>query len=140
MTRVDIESFFAGYQQAMMRHDAAAVAAHHAGDGLLESPWAGAVKGRSAIEQMHRAWFAAFPDTTYDSQELLIDGERIAWLVHLAGTDRGGFMGLPPSGKLFHCPVVLLCTLRDGLIVRDQRIYDFTGLLIQIGVLKARPV
>ena len=124
----------------MMRHDAAGVAALHAEDGLLESPWAGAVKGRSAIEQVHRAWFAAFPDCTFDSQELLIDGDRIAWLVRIAGTDKGGFMGLPPTGKPFQCPVVVLCTLRDGQIVRDQRIYDFTGLLIQIGVLKARPV
>ena len=89
MTRVDIESFFAGYHEAMMRHDAAGVAALHAEDGLLESPWAGAVKGRSAIEQVHRAWFAAFPDCTFDSQELLIDGDRIAWLMRMEGTDRG---------------------------------------------------
>ena len=29
--------------------------------------------------------------------------------------------------------------VRDGLIVRDRRIYDFTGLLLQIGILKAKP-
>ena len=27
----------------------------------------------------------------------------------------------------------------DGAIVRERRIYDFTGLLIQLGVLKSRP-
>ena len=31
-------------------------------------------------------------------------------------------------------------TLRDGLIVHERRVYDFTGMLIQIGLLKAKPV
>jgi hypothetical protein len=36
--------------------------------------------------------------------------------------------------------VVLMYTLKDGQVVREKRIYDFTGMLIQIGVLKAKPV
>jgi hypothetical protein len=28
---------------------------------------------------------------------------------------------------------------KDGLIVRGKAIYDFTGWLVQIGVLKAKP-
>jgi hypothetical protein len=35
---------------------------------------------------------------------------------------------------------VFLYELRDHHIVRERRIYDFTGLLVQIGVLKAKPV
>ncbi len=31
-------------------------------------------------------------------------------------------------------------TLKDGKVVHERRIYDFTGMLIQIGVLKAKPV
>ena len=27
----------------------------------------------------------------------------------------------------------------DGQIVQERRVYDFTGMLVQIGVLKARP-
>ncbi|MGH9146149.1 MAG: hypothetical protein ACRD1Q_05525 [Vicinamibacterales bacterium] len=29
--------------------------------------------------------------------------------------------------------------LRDGQIVHERRIYDFTGILIQVGLLKAKP-
>ena len=29
--------------------------------------------------------------------------------------------------------------LKDGQIARERRIYDFTGLLVQIGLLKAKP-
>ena len=33
----------------------------------------------------------------------------------------------------------LIYDLRGDKIVRERRIYDFTGMLVQIGVLKARP-
>ena len=35
--------------------------------------------------------------------------------------------------------VVLLHELQEGRIVREQRIYDFTVLLMQVGVLRAKP-
>jgi hypothetical protein len=49
-------------------------------------------------------------------------------------------MGVPPTGKPFRVPMVLVNTLKNGQIVHERRIYDFTGLLVQIGVLKAKPV
>jgi hypothetical protein len=35
--------------------------------------------------------------------------------------------------------MVTVCRVADGLIVHERRIYDFTGMLVQIGVLKAKP-
>jgi predicted ester cyclase len=51
----------------------------------------------------------------------------------------GGFMGLPPTGKPFRLPIVHFYEFQDGHILPERRIYDFTGLLVQIGVLKAKP-
>jgi hypothetical protein len=36
-------------------------------------------------------------------------------------------------------PAVFFYQFENGKIVRERRIYDFTGLLVQIGVLKAKP-
>lgn len=60
--------------------------------------------------------------------------------VTISGTNIGGFMGLPPTNKHFSFPAVLIFTLRDGQIARERRIYDFTGFLMEIGVLKAKPL
>jgi len=30
-------------------------------------------------------------------------------------------------------------TVADGFVVEERRIYDFTGVLVQVGVLKAKP-
>ena len=49
-------------------------------------------------------------------------------------------MGLPPSGRGFKLRTVMMFELKGRKIVREQRIYDFTGMLIQVGILKAKPV
>jgi predicted ester cyclase len=56
-----------------------------------------------------------------------------------SGDDRGGFMGLPPTGRHVTIPVVFVYEFRDGQIVHERRVYDFTGLLVQVGTLKAKP-
>jgi predicted ester cyclase len=99
----------------------------------------GTVRGRRAIEDVYRAMFRAFPDVGFAAEALLIDGDRLAQSLMMTGTDTGGFLGLPPTGKAFRLPIVILCTLTNGCIVHERRIYDFTGMLIQIGVLKAKP-
>ena len=139
MTRDDIMALFARRHEAMVQRDAAALAAEYAEGAVAESPWVGTVKGREAIEQAWRAVFSAFPDQVFYEEELLVDGDRAALFATAAGTDLGGFMGLPPTGKPFRTPVVFLFTFDDRHIVHERRIYDFTGMLVQIGVLKAKP-
>jgi predicted ester cyclase len=105
----------------------------------VESLMAGTVKGRAAIAEVYRAWLTAFPDVVVTSEDPLVDGLKGAQTVTQAGTDMGGFMGLPPTGKPFRLPIVHLYQFQDGYIQHERRIYDFTGLLVQIGVLKAKP-
>lgn len=101
---------------------------------------AGTVKGRGAIQQVHDAWFAAFPNFTLQHEQLIIDGDRAVQIATISGTDTGGFMGLPPTGTAFQVPVAFVYALASGQITGFQVIYDFTGVLIQIGMLRAKPV
>lgn len=140
MTRDDVIALFTRRQDALRRHDAPALAADHADDCVLSSPMAGQVVGRDAIADVYRTWFSGFPDLELQQEELVIDGDRVVQILTMSGTDTGGFMGLPPTGKAFRVPIVMSYTLRDGRITRWQTIYDFTGILVQIGMLKAKPV
>ena len=73
------------------------------------------------------------------TERLVIDGNTVVQVATLEGTDIGGFMGLDPSGRSFKAPAVFIYEFLDRKIVRESRIYDFTGVLIQIGLLKAKP-
>lgn len=139
MTRDEIVAFFDRRQAAWRALDAAALTADHAPDASLVSPTVGTVKGRDAIERSYRLWFAAFPDLECTQEYLLIDGPKVAVPCKVVGTHKGEFFGLAASGKRFELRAVFIYTLGAGQIVDERRILDFTGLLVQLGVLKTRP-
>jgi steroid delta-isomerase-like uncharacterized protein len=139
MTRAEILALIEAREAAANRRDVEALTKTHAEDGVLESSMAGTVKGHAAIGDVHRAWFSAFPDMTLATDQVLIDGDRAVVVATITGTNRGGFLGLPPSNKPFRVSIVAFYTFKDGYISHGRHIYDFTGLLVQIGVLKARP-
>ena len=139
MTRQQVLELFKRRENAYEDLDAAALATDYADDAVIESPTAGVHQGREAAERALRAIFAAFLDLTVTIEHLIIDGENVASVLTLEGTHIGDFLGIPPTGKRFQMPAVFFYQLENGKIVRERRIYDFTGLLLQIGVLKAKP-
>jgi steroid delta-isomerase-like uncharacterized protein len=141
MTRPEITDLIARVLDAWRRRDVSALADFHAEDGIVESPFAGGTtRGREAIAKVYEAFFHAFPDLTMQTDEPLIDGGRVVLVTRLSGTDRGGFMGMHPTGRFVDFPCVLLFDIENGLIARERRIYDFTGLAVQVGAIKAKPV
>ena len=140
MTRDETQQFFDRRIDAWRRRDADVLMRAHTDDCVLESPLAGKVIGRAAIESVYRAFVTSFPDFTIENPELIVDGDRVVQTVTFAGTNTGGFMGMAPTGKRFSFAAVLICTMRDGQIAHEKRIYDFTGFLLEIGVLKAKPI
>jgi steroid delta-isomerase-like uncharacterized protein len=141
MTRDEIAVLFARRQKAWDQLDAAALAADYTDDATVDSPLAGgSATGRDAIEKLYVTYFAAFPDFKVEQEMMLVDGENVAQLVRVTGTDNGGFMGMAPTGRTFDMPCILLFDFENGLIARERRIYDFTGLAVQVGAIKAKPV
>jgi steroid delta-isomerase-like uncharacterized protein len=140
MTRDEVVAFFNRRMEGLNRLDAAMVASLHTEDGVVESPFAGGIaEGREAIERVYEAFFKSFSTAEFRLEQLLIDGERVALLAHIHGTNKGGVLGLPPTDRPFSISLVSLCDMRDGLIARERRIYDFTGMLLQVGAIKAKP-
>ncbi|HEX2338952.1 MAG TPA: ester cyclase [Vicinamibacterales bacterium] len=139
MTRDEILAFFERRLETWRRHDAAALAADHAEDSLVQSPTQPLQRGREAIESVYKLWFTAFPDYQFIQEEVIIDGQRAAVIARIVGTHEGEFFGMAPTKRRFECRVVFVYTMKDGQIVHERRILDFTGVLLQIGVLKARP-
>jgi len=139
MNRKEILEFFARRDAVWQQHDADALASDHTNDGLVESPFRGNVYGQSAIQNNYAQWFVSFPDAQYSTEHLLIDGDNVAQFIKMSGTQKGDFCGLPPTGKKFEMRCSFLFFFVDNKVAREIRIYDFTGILLQLGVLKAKP-
>ncbi len=139
MTRQEIAEFFAKRDAAWQRHDSAILVADHAENGGVDSPLRGKVQGHQAILYTYTDFFDSFPDAQYFTESLLIDGNKVAQFVKMTGTQKGDFCGLPPSGKRFQMNCAFLFYFDENKIAHEFRIYDFTGILVQLGVLKAKP-
>ena len=140
MTHDEVLDLCRRWQAAFDTRDLKVLASLYADPATLESPMAGTVTGRDAVVAATKGLFAFFPDVTVTSEVPIVDGDRAAIVAELAGSHIGTFMGLPETNKRFRFGLVFLIDVHDGQIVRDRRIYDFTGVLVQMGVLKAKPL
>jgi uncharacterized protein (TIGR02246 family) len=139
-TRDEMLALMQRRRAAWEAHDPAALAATHAEKGVVVSPTGGVLEGRAEIERIYRLWFSAFSNVRFVDDDVLIDGDRVAQIARVAGTHTGDFFGLPPTGRQVEVQVALVMKIADGAVVEERRIYDFTGVLVQVGVLKAKPV
>jgi predicted ester cyclase len=106
---------------------------------VVVSPTGGVLEGRTEIERIYRVWFTAFPDLVFTTEDLLVDENRVALLCRITGSHAGEFFGMPPTGRRIEVSGCFIYRVEGGLIVHERRILDFTGLLVQVGVLRAKP-
>jgi uncharacterized protein (TIGR02246 family) len=139
MTREQIFALFTRRETGWRARDAHALAGDHAPDGVVVSPTGGVLEGRAEIERIYRVWFVGFPDLTFTTEDLLVDGDRAALLCRFTGSHLGEFFGMAPTGRHIEVSGAFIYRLENDLIVHERRILDFTGLLIQVGVLRAKP-
>jgi uncharacterized protein (TIGR02246 family) len=140
MTRDEILALVKRRNAAWAARDPAALAATHAENAIVASPTGGVLQGRAEIERVYRLWFSAFPDILMHQDHVLIDGDRVVVIARLSGTHSGEFFGLSPTGRHVEVQVALLMKVAGGFVIDERRIYDFTGVLVQVGVLRAKPV
>ncbi len=105
----------------------------------MASPTGGVLEGRAEIERVYTLLFSAFPDITTHEETSVIDGDRAVQILQFSGTHAGEFFGVSATHRHVEVTVACVMTLADDRIVEERRIYDFTGLLVQVGVLKAKP-
>lgn len=139
MTRDEVKTFFDRRQQAWRTRAVATLTACHTETCIIESPMFGAIQGRAAIEKSYRELFTMFEDWEFEGEELVAEGNRVAQPFKIRATQTKEFFGVAATGRRFEIHGVMFYTLDHGLIAHERRIYDFTSLLIQIGVLKAKP-
>lgn len=139
MTRDEIVRLLERRQAVWDVRDPEGIAAMYSEDCKVSSPIFGEIRGRAAVAQANVRLFEAFPDWNLVLGELIIDGSRAAQLFKVTATHVGEFMGLPGTGRKAQFQGVRIMTIKDNLIAEEMRLYDFTLLLMQIGVLRGKP-
>ena len=122
MTREQIVAVTQAMQRAWNAKDPVALASLHADDGVVYSPMFGEVHGRPEIERTYREMFQRFQDWTWESGDLIIDGDRCVQVFTATARHTSEVFGVAPTGKRFRVQGVLILEFRDGKIAADRRL------------------
>lgn len=139
MTRIDVAELFTRREEAWRRRDPARLTADYLDTAIVLSPIFGQVQGRAAIETSYRSLFEIFPDWDLRGEAPIVEDTKVAQHIRVAATHRNELFGIRGTGKKIEFEGVLLFQVNGGQIAYERRIYDFSGVLLQIGVLRARP-
>ena len=140
MTRAEIEDLFKRRQQVWLKRDPEALGAFHSEDGLVKSPIFGTVRGRVEITKSYANLLKTFEDWTIEATRLLIDDTTVAQSFVAQATHSSELFGVPATHRRTEIHGVLFMDLDgEGKIKREERFYDFTSMLLQLGVIKAKP-
>jgi len=77
----------------------------------------------------------SFPDIQTKTEHLVAEGDKVIEWYSAHGTNTGEFMGMPPTGKKFEIPSIVVYRLANGKIVETWGLNDGQGLLQQLGML-----
>jgi steroid delta-isomerase-like uncharacterized protein len=142
MTNEELHSFLDRFRKAWENQNVTALMECYAEDCVVVSPIFSTLIGRASVEKSYRDLVKAFATQTIKLEDIVIGNEdppRAVIVWNVQSTHVGEVFGLPPSGKRINRTIAYIQTLKEGLIVREHRIYDFTSMLMQLGALRAKP-
>lgn len=75
---------------------------------------------------------SAFPDVHLEIEEMVAEGDLVAFRFTMWGTHRGTFQGIAPTGKRISVPGLDLVRLKDGLLTEHWGGADLHALKAQL--------
>ncbi|MFP4438735.1 MAG: ester cyclase [Chloroflexaceae bacterium] len=96
-------------------------------------------RGSGSFRQIVGMFRSAMPDIKLTVEDEIYTDDKVVHRWMLNGTDTGGVMGMPPSGKQLTLTGTTIVRMQDGKIVERWANVDELGLLQQLGVVPPPP-
>jgi steroid delta-isomerase-like uncharacterized protein len=90
---------------------------------------------KEQIVNFHRA----FPDFRFTIEDMVAEGDKVAFRSTLTGTQQGEFNGIPSTGRRMEMAQMHIVRVVDGKGVDHWAVFDMLGVLQQLGVIPQRP-
>lgn len=88
---------------------------------------------RNGHKQFLTTLFSAFPDIHFAIEDILAEGNKVAFRLALTGTHKGEFQGIPPTGKKISFGGTGIGTIIDDKLEENRAHADIMGLMQQLG-------
>jgi steroid delta-isomerase-like uncharacterized protein len=101
-------------------------------EDVIDRSGGGGSRGRESFKARSRFVRAALADRSATLDELLVDGDRIAWRWTLAATHVGPLLDVPATGRRVTLSGVNFQRIEGGRVAEHWTVADFAGLLRQL--------
>ncbi len=88
-------------------------------------------------KQAINIFLKAFPDVHLTVEDMIAEGDKVVIRYTSRGTQKGAFMGIPPTGKQMTVSSIIIARIADGKIVEEWGLDDQMGMLQQLGIIPA---
>jgi steroid delta-isomerase-like uncharacterized protein len=79
----------------------------------------------------------AFPDLRITVEDMVGEGDRVAWRLTVNGTHKSDFRGVPATGAEVKFAAQYIFRFCEGKIVERWTNFDRLGVMVQIGAIPA---
>jgi steroid delta-isomerase-like uncharacterized protein len=86
------------------------------------------------VKQFVGTYRNAFPDGRTTVEDVIAEGDRVAYRWSFRGTHQGELMGIPPTGKEVTITGITVDRISGGKIEEEWNNFDQLGVLRQLGV------
>ncbi len=90
---------------------------------------------REGMKQYIRMVREAFPDVHFEIQDIAAEKDKVWAHVVMTGTQRGQFLGIPPTGKPVVMELVDICRFARNMVVDHWSISEQMSMMQQMGVI-----
>jgi steroid delta-isomerase-like uncharacterized protein len=126
---------------SMAAHDLSQWEALLAEDFTCSYPGFRGEYGKEAAKAYNMPLIAAFPDLRFDILRTMTNGDTVIYVWNGKGTHSGPLAlpteTVPPTGKYAELQGVLVTTMKDGKILREESYWNQMELLAQLGLMRA---
>jgi len=88
---------------------------------------------KEGMEMFYREVWRAFPDANFGFDLVIVEGSEAACKFSMAGTQRGEFMGIPPSDKQIRVDGMIFFRFKDSKCIERWELMDLLSMMQQLG-------
>jgi steroid delta-isomerase-like uncharacterized protein len=106
-------------------------------NALIRTPLPLETTGAEAVREVFARLHRVFPDLHITIEDLVEEGDKIVSRNTVTGTQRGEYMGIPPTGKSVTYNGIFIFRFADGRIAETWGVVDVVSQMKQLGVIPA---
>ena len=103
-------------------------------DFILHLPGGIDISGKEGLKNYYAGSKMAFPDAAHTIDDVIAEGDKIAFRATTKGTHQGEFMGIQPTENDIKVTFDGFCQIQEGKIVEWWSEYDALGMMMQLGM------